>query len=77
MKFESKYGIGEMCSLENTSRRKTGSDFIVKITGVMFNIDGRVAYMGRMDNGLYQSFAECELKGDPEYDQETGYKDDE
>lgn len=79
MKFESKYGIGEVCVYNEQpspcSQRRAVSELLVKIDCVMFDDQG-VKY--QVENitgtGFIQKFvcSEKELVGDPEFDQDKG-----
>ena len=73
MKFESKFGIGEVVL---TSQRWRGSrllqDQILVINAVVFQMDNERAYYARTGDGFVHVFQEAELIGDPDFDQETG-----
>ncbi len=70
MKFESKYGLNEVCIVEN-KRQERSKDMMAKIISVYFSADGEVSYVARLDNGIMQHFMECELEGDPDYNEES------
>lgn len=78
MKFESKLGIGEIVF---TKRRKgddrTYKDETFKVVAVIFKTGGTVSYACRHPVGQVFEITEQELIGDPEFDQEHGYIDDE
>jgi hypothetical protein len=73
MKFESKFGIGEVVL---TARRYRGSrvlqDQILVITAVVFQVGGEKAYYARTSDGFMCVFQETELIGDPDFDQDAG-----
>ena len=78
MKFESKFGIGEICGYNENAFRGTKKmdDTLVKIVAVNFDIDGHVSYVIEQSGGLFgiqriQS-SETMLNGDPDFDQEAG-----
>ena len=82
MKFESKYGLGEICIYNEckSSKGREMKDVLVKITGIKFEIDGQVSYTCEYttQHGLFfrMPIHENMLTGDPDFDQETGYPDD-
>lgn len=66
MKFESKFGLGEVCIVKIERGNRSYYE-LVRIVGVTFSVDGTTSYQGRLPSGLAQWFHECELDGDPEY----------
>lgn len=64
MKFESKFGLEEVCEL------RFGGEF-AKVITVSFSPDG-VSYLCRLPNGSAVWAMEHELNGDPKFDQELG-----
>lgn len=77
MKFESKIGIGEICVYNDGShmRDRRVKDFLVKVSAVWFDSQGVKYQVENVSNtGLLQHFmaAECDLLGDPDFDQEAG-----
>lgn len=77
MKFESKYGIGEIVSYEphqRTDKEFIPNDALLEVQGVFFGMDGKIEYVCRYPaTGLTTGFSESQLIGDPEFNQETGY----
>ena len=77
MKFESKFGIGEIVCYEPHRRedRHVGAfDAMMEVQGVFFGMDGKVEYICRYPlSGLTAGFSESQLIGDPDFDQENGY----
>ena len=70
MKFESKFGLGEIVIYAP----KVGGDSLMEVQGVYFGMDGKKEIICRyLGTGLIASFSESQLKGDPNFDQETGY----
>lgn len=84
MKFESKFGIGEIVhwSKENPRlQEKFLRDEFLEVNAIVFGrtSDGRIDYIYqcRHTDGRVSSLAEFELDGDPTFDQETGRYPDE
>lgn len=82
MKFESKFGLEEIvhyCEHGRQSEHKKSvkHDVFLKVVSVVFTIDGAVNYVCRWPNGNIGHFAENELIGDPDFNQESGYPDEE
>ena len=78
MKFESKYGIGEVC-IYNPNPKRGMSDAMVKILGVKFVVDSSPLYICEhsCNGGVFRTeICESMLEGDPDFNQETGYPDD-
>lgn len=77
MKFESKFGICEIVSYEPKERQDKGnstSDSLLEVQGVYFGMSGKVDYVCRYPlTGVTTSFDECQLIGDPDFNQESGY----
>jgi hypothetical protein len=83
MKFESKIGIGEICGYnENASRGgRLMDDVLVKVVAVTFAPGGDSGYTVEHIGPAFgvQRFVcqECQLNGDPDFDQAAGeYPDD-
>lgn len=76
MKFESKFGIGEIVVIHaNVQNRRGGSDYLGEIFAITFGKDGDLAYQVEVQYpaGMQRmSFAEHQLEGDPLFDQDTG-----
>lgn len=77
MKFESKFGIGEIVAYEPHQRNDkeyTPNDALLEVQGVYFGMDGKIEYICRYPaTGVTTGFSECQLIGDPDFSQETGY----
>ena len=75
MKFESKFGIGEICAVNDKESARKMRDELVKILHVTFSKAGALytcewfAASGIMQRA---QFEEWELTGDPDFNQETG-----
>lgn len=80
MLHTSKFGLGEICQYGGTPEgcsRQT-HDVLVKVIQVNFGIDGTTSYTIEFANdfGMHRiTVAECQLTGDPDFDQVTGYGD--
>ncbi len=76
MKFESKFGIGEIVAYEPRQLRDKDyqpNDALLEVQGVFFGMDGKVEYICRYPaTGVTAGFSESQLIGDPDYDQNTG-----
>lgn len=78
MKFESKFGIGEIVIREHHKNGKmVGEDRMMEVIGVHFGKDTNgiveaVYVCEDSSNGHRQMYAEHMLVGDPDFDQETG-----
>lgn len=78
MKFESKFGVGEIVIYDPHQREaasaKSYHDALLEVQAVIFEIGGTVRYVCRYpSSGITGTFAEGQLLGDPDFDQETGY----
>lgn len=78
MKFESKFGIGEIVIYEphhRTDKDYTPNDALLEVQAVLFGLDGKVDYICRYPaTGLTTAFSESQLIGDTNFNQETGYE---
>ena len=76
MKFESKFGIGEIVSYEPRQRSDkefTPNEALLEVQGIYFGMDGKIEYVCRYPaTGVTAGFSEGQLIGDPEYMQDTG-----
>ena len=77
MKFQSKFGLGEICVYDPTGRRSEKvNDLLVKVVQVVFEVGGTVGYTVefKASNGTIQRILvhESSLEGDPEFNQEVG-----
>lgn len=77
MKFESKFGIGEVVVYEphhRTDKDYTPNDALLEVQAICFGMDAKIDYICRYPaTGMTTSFSESQLFGDPDFDQETGY----
>ena len=77
MKFESKFGIGEIVAYEphrRDDKEPRCNDALLEVQCVVFGFDGDVGYVCRYPStGVTVQFSECQLIGDPDFNQETGY----
>ncbi len=82
MKFESKFGLGEICVYNedqfrgNSINNRRMTDLLVKVVAVTFDMDGNATYTVELANdkiGIQRiNVHEASLTGDPAFDQETG-----
>ena len=78
MKFESEFGIGEICVYNENARRgdKVMDDILVKVVEIHFDIDGQCNYTVEHISSSFglQRFpaAKTSLHGDPDFNQELG-----
>lgn len=78
MKFESKFGLGEIVAYEPHRRDGKPKDELLEVQAITFDINGVPSYLCRYPRtGVTVYFQECQLIGDPDFDQETGYKPEE
>lgn len=75
MKFESKLGIGEIVCREVYKGDKLVADELYEVVGIGFD-STEITITVRHRSGQLMVFKECELEGDPEFNQETGYPND-
>jgi hypothetical protein len=75
MKFESKFGLGEIVCTHQTIRGdRIYQDALLKVIGLTFTLEGAPTYMARLSEGHIVTLMESELIGDPDFDQEAwGY----
>lgn len=71
MKFESKYGLGEIVSYTRYKNKVVVLDAMLEVIGVHFSVEG-IGYYCRGTNNIVVHFAEEDLEGDPDFDQEAG-----
>ena len=78
MKFESKFGLGEIVITQQKIRGdRINQDVIGEVIGVSFFPECPVGYTVRIGGtGQVHNFLEAELIGDPDFNQETGYPTD-
>lgn len=78
MKFESKIGIGEICGYNEDATRgdRRMEDILVKVIAVTFATGGDIGYTVEHIGSRFgvQRFTcnECQLSGDPAFDQNLG-----
>ena len=72
MKFESKFGIGEV--VENNIRKgdKLISSALYEVIAIAFDASSSVVYCRNGSSGIIVPFKESELSGDADYSQEQG-----
>lgn len=70
MKFESKFGIGEIVETNHDCHKMLSELF--KVMDVLFGKNKSVIYVCRGYKGQLFHFHEIELFGDPAFDQEKG-----
>ena len=76
MNFVTKFGLGEIVYHTLLGHGKAKHDEFLEVVAITFDKCG-VRYSCRYPKGLIGVFAECELIGDPDFDQNTGsYKRD-
>jgi hypothetical protein len=76
MKFESKFGIGEIVIYEPHHRADKPNDSLLEVQGIYFGMSGKTEYICRYpSSGVTVSFSESQLVGDPDFDQVNGYKE--
>ena len=76
MKFESKCGLGEIVLTRQGQRSdgKINQDIIGEVIAVTFQNGCDPIYTVRIgSSGITFGCTECELIGDPDFDQEAGY----
>lgn len=71
MKFESKFGIGEIVIREFRKGSELLGDDFYEVIAIVFSKES-INYACRHHNGLVHQFMEYELIGDPDFNQETG-----
>ena len=78
MKFESRFGLGEIVAYEPHHRSDKAyppSDALLEVQGVYFGLDGKIEYICRYPGtGITTAFTESQLLGDPAFDQASGYE---
>ncbi len=75
MKLESKFGIGEIVIYDPCPDNEKIQDQLLEVQGVFFGMDGKIDYICRYPStGMTVTFSESQLEGDPNFDQESGYK---
>jgi len=73
MKFESRYGIGEIVIYDPLKRKDAcGTDQLLEVQGVSFSMEGTHYFCRYPTTGVTAVFSEKQLEGDPLFDQEKG-----
>jgi hypothetical protein len=81
MKFESKFGIGEIVIYRTHERadksKNCPNGALLEVQGIYFGMDGETVYSCRyIGTGVTVGFSESQLVGDPEFNQDSGYNHD-
>lgn len=74
MKFETKFGLGEIVYYTRNAHENAKHDEFLEVMAIVFDKNG-VTYHCRYPQGITVGFAECDLVGDPDFNQETGKYD--
>jgi len=74
MKFETKFGLGEIVYYTRLGHKKAEHDEFLEVVAIAFDKNG-VSYYCRYPQGITTAFAEGELIGDPDFDQDKGQYD--
>ncbi len=74
MKFESKFGLGEIVHNTLRGHKKAEHDDYLEVINVGFSKVG-VVYSCRYPSGIIAHFSEYDLTGDPDFNQEKGCYD--
>jgi len=74
MKFETKFGLGEIVYYTRLGHKTAKHDEFLEVVGIVFDKNG-VSYHCRYPQGITAVFAEEELIGDPDFDQDKGQYD--
>lgn len=72
MKFESKFGIGEIVIRESHQNGKMVQERMLEVTGIIFEKNGIAYICEDTKNGHRMPYAEDMLVGDPDFDQDKG-----
>jgi hypothetical protein len=79
MKHESKYGLNEICEYGEdlyTKSKQKQPDLFLKVIGIIFTVGGTTEYLCEytdMTGQIHkQYFAESQLEGDPDFNQDAG-----
>lgn len=71
MKFESKFGLGEIVSRDRYKGDELIASEFYEVVSIIITSYG-VSYGCRHTSGQVMGFGESELDGDPDFDQEKG-----
>ena len=71
MKFDTKFGIGEIVYYTRMGHPKAQHDSFLEVVAISITRD-HVTYCCRYDTGIVSVFTEKDLIGDEEFNQETG-----
>lgn len=73
MKFETKIGINEIVEYNVYKGEELINSEFLKVKAITFTVDGIASYLCEYPaSGIQKYFDECEIIGDPEFDQELG-----
>ena len=72
MKFESKFGIGEVVGNNIRKGGKLISSELYEVISIVFDASSSVIYCRNASSGIVVPFKEHELSGDADYSQEQG-----
>lgn len=77
MKFESKFGVGEVVYYRMPKSRDSDSnvlsfDKIMEVIAIQFEKEGSITVVARLNDDTVRGFKESELVGDLDFDQEKG-----
>lgn len=71
MLFNTKFGLGEIVYYTRSGHKKALHDDFLEVIAITFDKNS-VTYHCRYPQGITVGFAECDLVGDPDFNQETG-----
>lgn len=73
MKFETKFGIGEIVHFNPSTKNHRLNDELLKVVGIYIDADKSVRYVCQWpQTGFCASYTENQIKGDPDFNQEAG-----
>ncbi len=73
MKFDTKFGLGEIVCYDIKKNDEVISSEVLEIVGIYIDRDGKHSFICRYpSNGATVAFTEQQLIGDPDFDQDTG-----
>lgn len=72
MKFESKFGVGEIVYYSLHNHENAKHDEFLEVVCIAFGKSGEIGYHCRWPGGHVGHFSESELHGDENFDQEAG-----
>lgn len=71
MKFETKFGLGEIVYYTRFNHKNAKHDEFLEVVAITFE-KRTVTYHCRFPQGITVGFKECDLIGDSDFDQELG-----